>query len=286
MEQFIDQPSSPPTAPAKDGPQVSWRDLREWIALLERNNELQRITKPVDADEELGAITYMATRNENAAALLFENISGDRSGSSVLANMLGSSKERYALAVGLDPDLSIAEMIAATRNIMRRRIGPVRIPAATAPVNEIILREDEIDLPAFPVPKFWPGDGGRYIGTGDITLTSHPYTGRINVGVYRQMLHGPRRVGLYCSPGKHGLLDREAWWARGEPCEVVAAYGIDPVLFMLAAQSFGADESELDVAGGIMGRPIELTKAEFVSLPIPANAEFVIEGLLRPADAM
>src|SRR3954470_1743320 len=161
MEQFIDQRSSQ-SAPAKDGPQVSWRDLREWIALLERNNELQRITKPVEADEELGAITYMATRNENAAALLFENISGDRSGSSVLANMLGASKERYALAVGLDPDLSIAEMIAESRTIMNRKIPPVRIPKSKAPVNEVVLTGDAIDLTAFPTPKFWPGDGGRY----------------------------------------------------------------------------------------------------------------------------
>jgi hypothetical protein len=136
---------------------VSWRDLREWIALLERNNELQRITKPVDADEELGAITYMATRNENAAALLFENIAGDRSGSSVLANMLGASKERYALAVGLDPDLSIAEMIAESRTIMNRRIAPVRIPKSKAPVNDVVLTGDAIDLTAFPAPKFWPG---------------------------------------------------------------------------------------------------------------------------------
>src|SRR5947207_10443430 len=196
MEQFIDQRSSR-SASIKDGPQVSWRDLREWIAVLERNNELQRITKPVDADEELGAITYMATRNENAAALLFENISGDRSGSSVLANMLGSSKERYALAVGLDPDLSIAEMIAESRTIMNRRIAPIPIPKSKAPVNDVVLTGDAIDLTAFPAPKFWPGDGGRYIGTGDITLTASPDTGRINVGCYRQMLHGPRRVGLY-----------------------------------------------------------------------------------------
>ena len=98
--------------PPRMRPHVSWRDLREWIALIERNGELQRIGKPVDADEELAAITYMATRNEKAPALLFENIAGDRSGSRVLANMLGASKERYALAVGLDPDLSIAEMIA------------------------------------------------------------------------------------------------------------------------------------------------------------------------------
>jgi UbiD family decarboxylase len=115
-------------------------------------------------------------------------------------------------------------------------------------------------------------------------LTAEPQTGRLNVGCYRQMLHGPRRVGLYCSPGKHGLLDREAWWARGEPCEVVAAYGIDPVLFMLAAQVFGAKESELDVAGGIMGRAVELTEAECVRLPIPANAELVIEGVLHQGD--
>ena len=273
MEQFADQRSSPPTAPAKDGPQVSWRDLREWIALLERNNELQRISKPVDTDEELGAITYMATRNENSAALLFENMTGDKTGSRILANMLGASKERYALAVGLDPDLSIAEMIAKSRTIMNRKIPPVRIPKSKAPVNEVVLTGDAIDLTAFPTPKFWPGDGGRYIGTGDITLTVSPDTGRINVGCYRQMLHGPRRVGLYCSPGKHGGLDRDAWWKQGKPCEVVAAYGIDPVLFMLAAQVFGSKESEFDVAGGMMGRGIELTEAEFVSLPIPAHAE-------------
>jgi 4-hydroxy-3-polyprenylbenzoate decarboxylase len=258
-----------------------WRDLREWLALVGASGRLMRISEPVDTDEELSAITFMAARRENAPALLFESPKGNRFGARVLANMLGSSKERYALAVGLDPALSTAEMIAATRPLMRGRIAPVRVPAATAPVNEIVLRDNDIDLTALPVPKFWPGDGGRYIGTGDITLTRSPDTGRLNVGCYRQMLHGPRRVGLYCSPGKHGLLDREAWWARGEPCEVVVAYGIDPVLFMLAAQVFGSDESEFDVAGGIMGRGVELTDGVCGSLPIPAHAELAIEGVLR-----
>src|SRR5258707_5471451 len=179
MEHRIAEPSAPPVVPAKDGPQVSWRDLREWIALLERNNELQRIAKPVDTDEELGAIIYMATRNQNSAALLFENISGDRSSSSVLANMLGSSKERYALAVGLDPDLSIAEMIAESRTIMNRRIAPGSIPKSKEPVTDVVLTGDAIDLTAFPAPKFWPGDRGRYIATGDITRTALPDTGRI-----------------------------------------------------------------------------------------------------------
>jgi UbiD family decarboxylase len=282
MEQVSDLQSRP-AATTKDH-RVRWRDLREWLVLIENDGGLLRIKQPVDTDEELAAVTFMATRQENAPALLFEELCGNHSGARVLANMLGASKERYALAVGLDPRLSTAQMIAATRGIMSGRIPPVHVPAATAPVNEIVLQGDDVDLTALPAPKFWPGDGGRYIGTGDITLTRDPATGRINVGCYRQMLHGPRRVGLYCSPGKHGLLDREAWWARGEPCEVVVAYGIDPVLFMLAAQAFGASESEFEVAGGIMGQGVELTDGVCVSLPVPAHAELVIEGVLHAGD--
>src|SRR6185437_11547659 len=286
MDHRIIEPASRLSSPTKSASPEKWRDLREWIALIEQNGALKRIREPVDADEELSAITYMATRGENAPALLFETIMDDESGSSVLANMLGSSKERYALAVGINPNLSIAEMIVETRAIMSRRIAPRRVTKANAPVNEIVLHGDDIDLTRFPSPKFWAGDGGRYIGTGDITLTASPDSGRLNVGCYRQMLHGPRRVGLYCSPGKHGLLDREAWWRQGKPCEVVVAYGIDPVLFMLAAQAFGAKESELDVAGGMMGRGVELTEAETVGLPIPARAELVIEGTVRQGDVL
>src|SRR5262252_5036884 len=106
---------------------VGWHDLRDWLSLIECRGLLQRINCPVDPDEEIAAITFMATRREDAPALLFENPLGDRTGAKVLTNMLGSSKERYALAVGLAPDLSIAELIAQTRRIMRRRIAPVRV---------------------------------------------------------------------------------------------------------------------------------------------------------------
>src|SRR5215831_2530727 len=263
---------------------VRWNDLRGWIDLVEKAGLLKRIGASVALDEELSAITFMATRSENAPALLFENLDGAETGMSVLANMLGASASRYALAMGLDENLSTRDMIAATRRIMRRRIPPKIIDKSRAPVNENLLTGAAIDITRFPAPKFWPGDGGRYIGTGDITLTRDPATRRINVGCYRQMVQSRDRVSLYCSPGKHGRLDREAWWQRGEPCEVVAAYGVDPVLFMVAAQVFGAGESELDCAGGIMGRAVELTEAEFVDLPIPAHCEIAIEGVLRPGE--
>ncbi len=262
--------------------EVGWRSLRDWIELADKAGHVQRIGAPVDQVEELAAITYMASRREDAKALLFESVETGKASGRVLANMLGASKERYALAVGIDPALNAAGMIEATRGVMGRAIAPVMIPKTKAAVNEVVLKAGQFDLTDFPAPTFWPGDGGAYIGTGNIILTRNPESGRINVGCYRQMLQGPDRIGLYCSPGKHGLLDREGWWAEGKPLEVVAAYGIDPVLFMLGAQVFGMEDSELDVAGGIMGRGIALTEAETVSLPIPADAEFVIEGLVHP----
>ena len=271
------------TAPAAtgDAQEAGPADLRAWLALAETAGQIKHISASVNPEEELAALTYLVARDERAPALLFESVDG-ASDCRVLTNMLGASHARYALAVGLDPALPLRALIRRTRDIMKRRIAPIEVDPNRAPVNEIVLTGGDIDLTALPAPKFWPRDGGRYIGTGDITFTRDPDSGRINVGVYRQMLHGRDRVGLYCSPGKHGRLDREAWWRRGQNCEVVAAYGIDPVLFMVGAQSFGMAQSELDVAGGLMGRPVELTRGVAVDLPIPARAEIVIEGVLRP----
>ena len=137
---------------------------------------------------------------------------------------------------------------------------------------------------ALPAPIFWPADGGPFVGTGGITITANLQSGRLNVGCYRQQLHGARRIGLNFVPGRHGEVDCEAAWAQGRPAEIVAAFGIDPVLFMVGAMRFGPDESEIDAAGGIMGRPVELTEGEFVSIPIPARAEIVIEGLAHAGD--
>jgi len=264
-----------------------WRDLREWLALVDASGGLSRIEAPVSTELEMAAVTLLATQQDTEApALLFERPEGNTIGGRVLTNMLGSSVKRYAMSVGLDGSMPLVDLIRETRHVMNRRIAPVHIPKSEAPVNEIVLTGDDVDLTRFPVPRFWPRDGGPYIGTGDITFTRDPESRRINVGVYRQMLHSRNQVGMWCSPGKNARLDREAWWARGEPCEVVAAYGVDPALFMVGAQNYPYSESELDRAGGLMGAPIELTDAECVDLPIPARAEIVVEGVVRAGETM
>ena len=150
---FKPEPAREPLSP------VAWRDLREWLALVEDQNLLKHITATVDPDEELGAITFLASRQPQSPALLFENLLGDGSAARILTNMLGASKERYALAVGIDPNLSTLEMISATRSLMVRSIEPVHISKQAAPVNEVVITGADIDLTRFPVPKFWPEIG-------------------------------------------------------------------------------------------------------------------------------
>jgi UbiD family decarboxylase len=259
-------------------------DLREWLDLIERQGQLSRIKAEVDPVEELSAITYLASREPGSPAFLFESVKGDRIGGRVLTNMLAASKERYALAVGLNPDLSSRQLVTETRKISSLRKPPVMVPASAAPVREITLSGDEIDLADFPAPKFWPGDGGRFIGTGNITFTSNPETGVVNAGVYRQMMQGPRSVGLNMVPGRHGARNVEAWWRLGKPAPIVTAYGVDPALFIAATQAYAHEESELDVAGGLAGVPMQITAADLSDLPIPATAEIVVEGFVHEGD--
>src|SRR6266850_393462 len=102
MEEMSFKPAAAAPA-AQAGHAVSWHDLRDWIGLIEQHGLLKRVAAPVDLDEELSAITFLATRAEDAPALLFERPTGAEPGHAVLANMLGASKERYALAMGIDP---------------------------------------------------------------------------------------------------------------------------------------------------------------------------------------
>lgn len=259
-----------------------YKDLREWLTDIERMGELLRVREEVDWDEELSALTFMIAKEEGAPAILFEKTKGYSEEYRVLQNFTGSSLRRVAYSLGLAPDLSLTETISSVKDLFKTRVPPVEVPPEVAPVNENIHLGDEADVLEFPAPKMWPLDGGRYIGTGDVVITQDPDTGQVNLGVYRQMVHSAREVGFYISPGKDGLLHRQNWWKRGEPCPVAVAYGIDPLLFAVGSQGFAKNVSEYEFAGGIRGEPVEVTRGGVTGLPIPAQAEIVIEGYAYP----
>jgi len=267
-------------------PDTKIKDLRDWLLEVEKLGELKRVTKEVDPNLEMSAFTYLNGQNEGAPTLLFENPKGFDSNFKVLFNPIGNSLNRLTLAMRQKPGISALKLIETLKNNFNVKIPPVSIDPKDAPIYENVVEGDEIDLFSVPVPKFWPRDGGNYIGTGCAIITKDPETGRINLGTYRQMVQGKATVGYYSSPGKDTILDREKWWAQGKPCPVVACYGIDPLLFAVSCTGFPRRDCEYDYAGGIAGEPIETVPGKYTGLPIPARAELVIEGFSYPDKGM
>ena len=256
-------------------------DLREWLRRVEAMGELVRVGDVVDPIEEMGALTYMVGKRPGSPALLFENVKGGE-GYRSLWNLLGNSTRRIALTLGEPIDASRLDLIKALRDKLKRRIPPIEIEPGAAPVNERVLTGDQIDMTKVPAPKHWPLDGGRYLGTADAVLTRDPDSGYVNMGTYRMMVHDRRHLGLYLSPGKDARLHIARAWELGRPIEVVAAVGVDPLLMVIASLTFPKNQSELDAVGGVAGAPLEITRGVTTDLPIPARAEYVIEGIIRP----
>ncbi len=257
-------------------------NLREWLEQVDQISELHRIDAEVDPIEEMGGLTYLVGKQEGAPALLFTRVKGARVDTRSLFNLLGTSKARYALALGLDPALGLRDLVQATRVKIKDRVAPVTVDARSAPVNQNVQIGEDVDVTIFAAPKHWPRDGGRYIGTGDIVMTRDPDLGHINVGTYRMMVHDRNHLGLYLSPGKDARLHITRAWQRGEDVEVAAALGVHPLWMIMGSQTFPKNMSEYEAIGGVMGRPLEVVRGETTSLLFPAQAEIVIEGVIRP----
>jgi UbiD family decarboxylase len=272
-------------APPADTAAGPIQDLRQWLARVEALGELVRVRQAVDWDEEMGAITYLLGKQTPSPAVLFEQARGYEHSAidaRLLWNLLGPSFRRIALTLEESPELPVVELIRRTKDKMQRRIPPRTVDADEAPLYEHSLLHDQVDLGQLPIPRHWPRDGGRYAGTADAVITRDPDSGYLNVGTYRMMLQGDRQVGLYLSPGKDARLHITRAWQRGQAVPVAAAWGIDPLFMVVGSQTFPKNVSEFEFAGGIRGEAIPVVRGRTTDLLLPANAELVIEGEIRP----
>jgi UbiD family decarboxylase len=168
----------------------------------------------------------------------------------------------------------------------RRRLATnFSIPPVTVsrgPILGNVYQGDDIDLFKFPVPFWHKRDGGRYIGTGHVIITRDPDDGWVNVGCYRVMVHDCNTLGMNISPGKHGRMHRAKYFEKGKPCPVVACFGVDPLLHMIATRPEPYGKCEFDAVGGIKGEPVEVIEGEITGLPIPAYAEIAVDAEILP----
>jgi len=157
-------------------------------------------------------------------------------------------------------------------------IPPLEIARGESPVKEVVLGGDEIDLTGFPFLKTNPSDAGRYINAGSLILQDPELGGKISV--YRCQLQGPRRISVNPEPGQRGWRFLQQMIERGdETAPVVLVLGADPITYGVAGAALATPgQTELGVVGGIMGRALEVVRAETVDVMVPAHAEMIIEG--------
>ncbi len=255
-------------------------DLRSFIDKLIRINDIQLI-EGAHWDLEIGAITELTAEKKEHPALLFDNIPGYPKGYRVLTNAM-TTVRRTALALDLPIDMSPIEVLKfwKEKSANFRPVPPVEVE--TGPIKKNVITGDDLDLFKFPAPKWHERDPGRYLGTADAVIMRDPDGKWINIATYRMVVHDKKTLGLYISPGKHGLLILQKYHERGESAPVAVSFGHDPLLFLTCATFFPHETSEYDYAGWLRGSPMEVTKGVVTDLPIPANAEIVIEGEVPP----
>ena len=256
---------------------IAYDDLREWLALAERLGEVQGPVHGASWQEDIGLAAEAVLRAENGPCVVFDDIPGCPKGFRLLMNVFAGSRRNMTL--GFPDDLTKWELSEAFRDAYLKdiRIEPHEM-VETGPVFENIMMGEDVDVLKFPAPVWHERDGGRYIGTGTYSITRDPEENWLNAGAYRAQVFDKKSVGVLMAPGHHGGLHRDKYWKRGEALPLVMVLGGDPLAFFYGGTEVPYGTFELDIIGGLRGRPVKMVTGKVTGLPFPANAEVVLEG--------
>ena len=281
---------------------MAYSNLREFIDDLDRTGELVRVSEPVSVDREITEIANRCMKScGGGPALLFENVrllDGSRSEFPVAINLFGSYR-RMARALGVDefatiagrieeifkmevPD-SLVDKIAMLPKLAEMSKYPPKSVKGRGACQQTVLRGGEVDITRIPHLKCWPEDGGAYI-TLPLVITRHPVTGVLNAGTYRIQILDGRRMAMHWQRHKVGAAHWREMAQRGEKMPVVVALGGDPATVYSGTAPLPPQVDEFVFSGFLRSVPVRLARAVSCDLPVPAEADIVIEGFIDPAE--
>jgi UbiD family decarboxylase len=260
-------------------------ELRAHLEELERRGKLVRVTRAINKDTEMHPLVRWQFRGlpeSQRKAFLFENVHDSRGRHypfPVVVGALAGSEEIYSLALGKPGD----QVMGLWRDAMAKPLAPVLIQSA--PVQEVVHTGDELlawgGLDALPVPISTPGfDNAPYFNSG-VWVVRDPETGIRNAGLYRAMIKSPTRTGIFSESSKDTTIIWEKCNREGRPLEAAAVIGASPAVYFSAIQIMPFGTDELSVAGALQCHPVELVKCKTVDLEVPAQAEFIVEGIIH-----
>jgi len=259
---------------------IAYDDLREWLDHAERLGEVRHV-KGATWQEDIGLAAEAILRAENGPCVVFDDIPGCPKGFRLLLNIFAGTRRN--MTFGFPDHLGKWELSEAYREAYLKdmKLVPHEI-VADGPVLENIMTGDDVDVLKFPSPVWHEKDGGRYIGTGTYSITRDPDENWLNAGAYRAQVHDKNSVGVLMATGHHGYLHREKYWKKGEPLPIVMVLGGDPLAFFYGGTEAPYGVFEMDIIGGLRGRPVKMVKGRVTGLPFPAHAEIVLEGYITP----
>ena len=251
-------------------------DLRDFVAQCEKVGQLKRVKAEVDWDLEISHVAKVV-EEKSGPALLFEKVKGYTS--PVLTGAFGTT-QRLAVILGKDPNLSMVQLTREWVNTAVKALTPAK-EVKEGPIFENILEADKVNTFAFPSPKFYELDGGRYFGTAVFMVIQDPETGDINLGTYRMGILDEKSVGVQILKGKKADRIMKKYAKQGKKMPACAIIGGDPLHIFAGAATIKA-KSGYDVVSSLRGEPVEIVKGQVTGLPIPAAAEIVLEGEIDP----
>ncbi|UCD68280.1 MAG: 4-hydroxy-3-polyprenylbenzoate decarboxylase [Betaproteobacteria bacterium] len=279
---------------------MKYRDLREFIAALEKQDELRHVRASVSPALEMTEICDRVLR-QGGPAILFDQPRGFDI--PVLGNLFGTPK-RVALAMGresTDELREVGKLLAFLKEPepprgVREAFGKLPLlkqalwdmapkDVSAAACQEIVWEGDDVDIARLPVQTCWPGDAGPLITWG-LTVTCGPRKKRQNLGIYRQQVIAPNKLIMRWLAHRGGALDfRDHCEALPEqPFPVAVALGADPATILGAVTPVPDTLSEYQFAGLLRGSRTELAKCLGSDLHVPAFAEIVLEGVIHPGE--
>ena len=150
--------------------------------------------------------------------------------------------------------------------------------------QEVVITGDDVDVNMLPALKCWPEDAGRFI-TLPLVISRDPETGRRNVGTYRMQVYDERTTGMHWQTHKDGARHYRAGEDQGqERLDVAVALGADPVTMWSGSLPIPPDLDEIAVAGLVRNEAVEMVKCKTIDLEVPAHAEIVLEGYVKPGE--
>ena len=278
---------------------VKYRDLRDFMESLESRGELRRVTAAVDPKLEMTEICDRVLR-AGGPAILFENPVGSQV--PALCNLFGTT-DRVAFGMGEDNVSSLREvgkLLAflkepdppkgfrdawQTLPVFKKVLDMAPKTISKAACQHHVLQEKEIDLARYPIQHCWPGDAAPLITWG-LVVTRGPNKKRQNMGIYRQQVIGPNRVIMRWLSHRGGALDLLEWQRSypDQPFPVSVVLGADPATILAAVTPVPDTLSEHAFAGLLRGSRTEQVKCKTNELLVPASAEIVLEGVIKPDD--